>query len=232
MADVMGTAIVRVFDQAAALTGLSEKLAERMGVEVRSVTIVANHHAGYFPNAVPLTLKLVYEPRTGKVLGAQAVGREGVDKRIDVIATAMAMQATVRDLAGLDLAYAPPFGAAKDPIHMAAFAACNQLDGVEDFVAADTDLTDCQIVDVRSTAEVQCNPLAGVDGAINIPLNELRDRLTELDRDAPTVVSCSVGLRSHVGVRILKQHGFRNVSNLAGGATVRNRAVQPKSLPR
>jgi NADPH-dependent 2,4-dienoyl-CoA reductase/sulfur reductase-like enzyme/rhodanese-related sulfurtransferase len=224
--DVMGTAIVRLFDQAAALTGLSETLARRMNVDVRSVTIVANHHAGYFPNASPLTLKLTYEPESGRVLGAQAVGREGVDKRVDVIATAMAMKATVRDLAGLDLAYAPPFGAAKDPIHMAAFAACNQLDGVEDFVAAGSDLSQCQVVDVRTAAEAKCLPLAGVDGTINIPLDELRNRLDELDRDAPTVVSCGVGLRAHVAARILKQHGFKNVANLAGGATIQSRAVQ------
>jgi NADPH-dependent 2,4-dienoyl-CoA reductase/sulfur reductase-like enzyme/rhodanese-related sulfurtransferase len=226
MSDVMGTAIVRLFDRAAALTGLSETLARRMGVDVRSVTIVANHHAGYFPNASPLTLKLVYAPNTGRVLGAQAVGREGVDKRIDAIATAMALKATVRDLAGLDLAYAPPFGSAKDPLHMAAFAACNQLDGVEDFVHSDIELTDFQVIDVRTAAEVKRNPLAGVGNAINIPLDELRDRLNELDHDAPTVVSCGMGLRAHVALRILKQHGFRDVANLSGGATIRRQAVR------
>jgi NADPH-dependent 2,4-dienoyl-CoA reductase/sulfur reductase-like enzyme/rhodanese-related sulfurtransferase len=224
IADVLGTAIVRLFDQAVAVTGLSLALARRLDVEARSVTIVANHHAGYFPGAMPLTLKLVYEPETGRVLGAQAVGHAGIDKRIDVIATAMAMKATVRDLAGLDLAYAPPFGAAKDPIHMAAFAACNQLDGVEDFVPADADLSDKQVLDVRTRAEVKKTPLAEVEGAVNIPLDELRDRLDELDRDRPTVVSCGVGLRAHVAVRILKQHGFGDVANLSGGATLRNRA--------
>jgi rhodanese-related sulfurtransferase len=197
-----------------------------MKVDARSVTIVANHHAGYFPGASPLTLKLVYEPTTGKVLGAQAVGREGVDKRIDVIATAMAMKATVRDLAGLDLAYAPPFGSAKDPVHMAAFAACNQLDAVEEFVDAGSDLSEFQVVDVRGRDEVDSSPLAGVDHAVNIPLDELRDRLDELAPDLPTVVSCGVGLRAHVAARILRQHGFNHVANLSGGATVRNRAVR------
>ncbi len=224
MADVMGTAIVRLFDQAAAVTGLSLTLARRMSVEARSVTIVANHHAGYFPGAMPLTLKLVYEPETGRVLGAQAVGREGIDKRMDVIATAIAMKATVRDLAGLDLAYAPPFGSAKDPIHMAAFAACNQLDGLEDFVPADADLTGKQVLDVRTSGEVQRAPLANVENVIHIPLDELRDRLEELDRDASTVVSCGVGLRAHVAVRILKQHGFKHLANLSGGAALRKRA--------
>ncbi len=231
MADVMGTAIVRLFDQTAAVTGLSLTLARRLSVEVRSVTIVADHHAGYFPQAMPLTLKLVYEPETGRVLGAQVVGRRGVDKRIDVIATAIAMKATVRDLAGLDLAYAPPFGSAKDPIHMAAFAACNQLDGVEDFVPADTDLTATQVLDVRSADEAQSAPLDGVENAINIPLDELREHLEELDRDAPTVVVCGTGLRAHVAVRILEQHGFKKLANLSGGITLRSRAKNTVIVP-
>ena len=224
MAEVMGTAIVRLFDQTAAATGLSAALARRMGVEARSVTIVSNHHAGYFPGALPLTLKLLYEPETGRVLGAQAVGAAGVDKRIDVIATAMAMRATVRDLAGLDLAYAPPFGSAKDPVHMAAFAACNQLDGIEEFIDADADLSGMQVLDVRTSAEVSRGPLADVEGAVNIPVDELRERLGELDPSQPTVVSCGVGLRAHVAVQILRQHGFQKVANLSGGATLRNRA--------
>jgi len=136
------------------------------------------------------------------------------------------MQATVRDLAGLDLAYAPPFGSAKDPIHLAAFAACNQLDGVEDFLSADAELADKQVVDVRSADEVEHMPLARVVDSCNIPLDQLRERLGELDPAAPTVVVCGVGQRAHVGVRILKQHGFKNVANLSGGATLRNRAVK------
>jgi rhodanese-related sulfurtransferase len=226
MADVFGTSIVRVFSLAAAMTGLSEKLAERFKIPHRSVTIVAGSHAGYYPGASPITLKLTFDPESGRVLGAQAVGRDGVDKRIDVVATALALKATVRDLAGLDLAYAPPFGSAKDPIHMAAFAACNQLDGVEDFVAADADLSGLQVVDVRTPAEVDRQPLAGAPQAINIPLDELRDRLGELDSSAETVVSCGVGVRGHAALRILKQHGFAKVHNLSGGATLRARAVR------
>jgi len=187
------------------------------------VTITANHHAGYYPDAHPLTLKLVYDPQSGTVLGAQAVGVEGVDKRIDVIATAMAFGATVYDLARLDLAYAPPFGSAKDPVHMAAFAACNQLEGTEDFLPADADLEGKQVVDVRTDKEVSAKPLAGAPGAIHIPLDALRDRLTELDRDRETVVSCASGLRYHVALSILRQHGFAKVQNLSGGAEVRNR---------
>jgi NADPH-dependent 2,4-dienoyl-CoA reductase/sulfur reductase-like enzyme/rhodanese-related sulfurtransferase len=224
MADVFGTSIVRVFEKTAAMTGLTESLAKRLNIEVRSVTVLANNHAGYYPGAQQLTLKLIYDGSDGRVLGAQAVGGEGVDKRIDVIATAMAMRATVRDLAGLDLAYAPPFGSAKDPIHMAAFAACNQLDGIGAFVAANADLSGKQVVDVRTTTEVASQPLAGADGAINIPLDDLRARLTELDSSKETVISCAAGIRAHIAVCILRQHGFTCVSNLVGGATMRSRA--------
>ena len=226
MAPVFGTSIVRVFDRSAAITGLTAKLAERFGVSAASVTIVANQHAGYFPGAAMMTLKLAYAPDTGRVLGAQAIGAEGVDKRIDVIATLMAMQGTVRDLAGLDLAYAPPFGSAKDPVHLAAFAACNQLDGFESFVQAGCDLSGKQVVDVRTEKEVEKQPLAAAPGIVNIPLDDLRDRIGELDASAETIVSCGVGLRAHVAARILKQSGFQDVKNLSGGSTVRNRAMR------
>ena len=178
---------------------------------------------GYFPGAEAMTLKLVFESSDGRVLGAQAIGGDGVDKRIDVIATAMHFNATVRDLAGLDLAYAPPFGAAKDPVHIAAFVACNALDGIESFLEPDADLTGKQVVDVRTVEEVRNAPLAAVDSPIHIPVDELRDRIGELDKERDTVVSCAVGIRGHIAARILKQNGFR-VANLTGGATVRNRA--------
>jgi len=224
MAPVLGTSIVRVFDMTAGMTGLTVGLAGRLKRDVKSVTIVSNDHAGYFPGAQPLTLKLIYDPADGKMLGAQVIGREGVDKRIDVIATAMAFGATVRDLAGLDLAYAPPFGAAKDPIHLAAFAACNELDGLESFSDASADLSGLQVVDVRTTAEVEKAPLAGVENFVHIPVDELRERISELDPSQQTVVSCAVGVRGHIAARLLRQHGF-DVSNLSGGATLRRRAV-------
>ncbi|MEZ6121683.1 MAG: FAD-dependent oxidoreductase [Planctomycetaceae bacterium] len=228
MPNVQGTAIVRVFEQTAAMTGITVSMAPRCGLQATSVTVVAGQHAGYFPGATPVTLKLVFDPQTGRILGAQAVGKDGVDKRIDVIATAMQMNATVRDLAGVDLCYAPPFGSAKDPVHQAAFAACNHLDEIDIFTTVDADLSGVQLVDVRTPAEVQHAPLAGGAHAINIPVDELRSRLHELDPNAETVVSCGVGVRAHVAIRILMQHGFRNVRNLPGGATVRNRAVCPK----
>jgi rhodanese-related sulfurtransferase len=138
------------------------------------------------------------------------------------------MKATVRDLAGVDLAYAPPFGSAKDPVHLAAFAACNQLDGIDNFLDTDADLSGIQIVDVRTPSEVAGLPMSGVDGPVNIPLDDLRDRIGELDPARDTVVSCGVGMRAHVAACILRQRGFSRVSNLSGGATVRNR-VRPTS---
>ncbi len=226
MAPVFGTSIVRVFEMSAGVTGLTGALADRLQRNAASVTIIANQHAGYYPGAVPLTLKLTFDPDDGRVLGAQAVGRDGVDKRLDVIATAMAFEGTVRDLAGLDLAYAPPFGSAKDPVHMAAFAACNQLDGIEEFVASDADLSSKQVVDVRTMPEVENSPLAAAAHAINIPVDELRGALDRLNPDAETVVSCGIGLRAHVAARILKQSGFADVKNLVGGAIMRNRAIR------
>ncbi|PHQ37166.1 FAD-dependent oxidoreductase [Rhodopirellula bahusiensis] len=219
---VWGTSVVRVFDVSVGMTGLTRASAKRFGKEADSVTVVAKHHAGYFPGAETMTLKLVYEPNTGKVLGAQCVGGEGIDKRIDVIATAMHFGGSVRDLAGLDLAYAPPFGSAKDPVHMAAFAASNSLDGIESFRDSDASLEEVQIVDVRGATEIEKAPLCKASGSIHIPVDELRDRLDELDRTKPTVVSCAVGVRGHIAARILRQNGFE-VQNLAGGATVRNR---------
>jgi len=223
---VMGTAVVRVFEQTAAMTGLSAKAATRSGVNFRSVTIIAGQHAGYFPGASPITLKLLYCPESGRVLGAQATGKDGVDKRIDVIATAMAFKATVRDLTGLDLSYAPPYGSAKDPVHQAAFTACNQMDGLGEVLDADADLTGYQVVDVRTAAEIAKAPLTGCPSFVAIPVDELRQRLNELDPSKPTVVSCGVGIRGHVAERILMQHGFSKVWNLSGGATMRRRAVE------
>jgi len=223
MADVMGTSIVRVFDMTAALTGLTARAAERAGIDARAVTIDAKHHAGYYPGAEQLTLKLLYAPHDGRVLGAQVVGKAGVDKRVDVIATAMHFGGTVRDLAGLDLAYAPPFGSAKDPVHIAGFAAGNELDEMVSVVQADADLTGKQVLDVRSADEVRSRPLPAAE-PVNVPLDELRDRLGELDQDRETVCSCGSGQRSYNACRILMQRGFGQVANLSGAVTQRERA--------
>lgn len=225
LAAVFGTAIVRVFEQSAGMTGLTTQSAERFGIAARSVTVIAGHHAGYFPGAKPITLKLVYSPHDGRVLGAQAIAVNGVDKRLDVIATAMRFGATVEDLAGLDLAYAPPFGAAKDPVHMAAFTACNEMDGLTRFIPPDADLDDVQVLDIRTDHELKQAPLIDAPRVIYIPVDELRGRLGELDARRPTVVSCVSGQRAHVAARMLSQHGFDDVAVLSGGATLRRRAL-------
>lgn len=231
MPPVLGTAIVRVFDLAAGTTGLSLGQARRLDIPAKAVTVIQNHHVGYYPGAKPITLKLIYaDEEDGRILGAQAIGEEGVDKRIDVIATAMRFRGTVRDLTGVDLCYAPPYGSAKDPVHHAAFAACNELDGLIGVAPSDADLADYQVVDVRSGKEVQAAPLADASHALHIPLDELRDRIGELDPSRPTVVSCASGVRSYNAGRILKQHGFDTVLNLNGAAKMRSlarRALQP-----
>ena len=190
-------------------------------IEAVSVIVSAGNHASYFPGAQLMILKLIFDPTSGKVLGAQAVGGEGVDKRIDVIATAMHFGATVFDLATLDLCYAPPFGSAKDPIHLAAFVASNHLDGMMPILSPAADLEGVQIVDVRTEAEFA---EARLPGAIHIRLEELRDRLNTLDPSLPTAVLCESGRRSHVGACILKQQGFTDVVNVSGGMYMQRHA--------
>jgi NADPH-dependent 2,4-dienoyl-CoA reductase/sulfur reductase-like enzyme/rhodanese-related sulfurtransferase len=236
-----GTSIVRVFGTTAGISGLSLRAARSAGFEATAVHVIANYHASYYPGAQAMVLKLVFEEGSGKVLGLQACGGDGVDKRLDIVATLSHFGGTVHDLAELDLAYAPPFGSAKDPLHMAAFAAQNHLDGLARVVPPDTDLCPYQTVDVREPWEVEALPLAECDDIINIPLDQLRDRLGELDPALPTIVACRSGLRSYLGVRILSQHGFREVYNLSGATAIRefalnrrlpaSRAVTPTGVP-
>ncbi len=230
MTPVFGTSIARVFSLAAGMTGLSRRQAAKLGINAKSVTILANHHVGYYPGAKQMVLKLVYEADTGKVLGAQAIGAEGIDKRIDVIATAMRFDATVRELTGLDLTYAPPFGAAKDPVHMAAFTACNELDGRIHVLDPDADVAGMQVLDVRTANEVARKPVPGVAHTIHIPVDELRNRLDELDKTRPTAVTCASGLRSYVACRMMMQHGFNEVFNMTGGVTMRSHALAKLNL--
>ena len=214
---VAGTAIVGFFGQAAAITGLSVHAVRRAGMECAAVYAIGGHHAGYYPGAEQLVLKLVFDPKSRRVLGAQAVGGAGVDKRIDVIATALRFQATIDDLAGLDLAYAPQFGAAKDPIHIAAFVAQNQADALVRQILPGDPAPAGQLLDVRSEAEVARGTLTG---AVNIPLPRLRENLSRLDRNKPVVVFCGAGMRGYIASRILMQSGFAEVWNLAGGYTM------------
>jgi len=211
-----GTAIVKTFGLAAAVTGLNEKTLKRLGMPHRTVTLHPGHHAGYYPGAAPMALKLLFG-EDGRVLGAQAVGREGVDKRIDVIAAVLRMNGTVHDLAELELSYAPPFSSAKDPVNVAGFMAENALAGLTDPVGCDRleglDPDRVMLLDVRNPDECRGGML---EGAVNIPLDELRGRLGELDRDKEIWVYCQVGLRGYLAERILAQHGFK-AKNITGG---------------
>jgi NADPH-dependent 2,4-dienoyl-CoA reductase/sulfur reductase-like enzyme/rhodanese-related sulfurtransferase len=222
MGGVLGTSIVRVFDLTAASTGLNERDLARAQHPFRTAIIQAAQHASYYPGAVSMQLKLLYSETDGKLLGTQAVGGDGVDKRIDIVATAMAFGGTVYDLAKLDLAYAPPFGSAKDPIHMAAFAAMNDLQDRPRLLPPDADLTGMQVVDVRTEKERQALPLPG---AIPIEIDAFPERCGELDASRPTVVVCHSGKRAHVGACRLRESGFDQVFNLTGGMSIRSLAT-------
>ena len=219
MGSVYGTCIVRVFSLTAAATGLNEAACSAAGIEHRAATIQAAHHASYFPGAQNMTLKIVYRPTDGKLLGAQAIGGDGCDKRIDVVATALHFGGTIDDLTKLDLAYAPPFGSAKDPLHMAAFVAENDLEDRPQLVEFDEELDGFQVIDVRNAAEIAKMPLVG---AIHIPVDELAMRWTELDPQRPTITVCHSGKRAHVAACWLRGHGFANVKNLNGGMSLRS----------
>ena len=218
---VLGTAIVRVFDTVAATTGRPAKALRAAGIAHQAIHLHPGHHAGYFPGARTMHLKLVFAP-DGRILGAQATGSEGVDKRIDVIATAIRAGLTVQDLAELELAYAPPFGSAKDPVNMAGFAASNLLAG-DLAVWHGPDLDDdgrpsdgAVLLDVRSAGEYATSHLPG---ALNIPHTQLRERLTEVPAGTAVRVYCASGFRSYLALRILRQHGWDDVASLSGGLT-------------
>lgn len=214
-----GTAIVKVFDMAAGSTGASEKMLQKFGVPYRKIYVHPSGHAGYYPGTAPMHIKLLFAPDNGRILGAQVVGFDGVDKRLDVLATALRGGMTVFDLENLELAYAPPYGSAKDPVNMAGFVASNVLRGdlrlwyAEDWPAR---TESAFLLDVRSPAEYESWHLPG---AVNIPLGALRARLAQLPKDRPIRVYCKVGFRSYLAQRLLVQQGFNDVATLAGGVT-------------
>lgn len=222
----MGTSVAQVFDLTAAAVGLNEKAllasGRKKGTDYETVVISQKSHAGYYPQATPITLKLLFE-KEGKILGAQAVGQDKVDKRIDTIATVMSMGGTTENLAKLELAYAPPFSSAKDPVNMLGFVAENILNKMVSFVTpAELDLLlgteegSITVLDVTEDAE---RMVFSIPGSVHIPLGMLRDRLGELNPDKKIITYCSIGVRSYNAARILAQNGFRNVSVLAGGTS-------------
>ena len=216
----LGTSAVKIFDATAAMTGLSERAAREAGFAVGVAVIHKGHHAGYYPGAEELSLKLVYDKKTARLLGAQAFGPAGVDKRIDVLATALAGNLTLHDLAELDLAYAPPYSTANDPINLAAFIGLNDLSGFSPLVSAaelKSELAKPEpplVLDVRTLGEYEASHLAG---AMHLPVDDLRFELDRLPKDRRIAVYCRSGFRAHLAVRILKQRGFADVANVTGG---------------
>lgn len=230
-----GTAICKVFNLAAATTGLNEKLLKRNGIACEKIYVHPASHAGYYPGAMQMSLKVLFAPETGKLLGAQAVGADGVDKRIDVIAVAMRAGLTVQDLQHLELCYAPPYGSAKDPVNYAGFVATGVMNGDMPIChAAEAVKPEANqlLLDTRTAAEVQNGT---IPGAVAIPLDELRGRLNELPKDKEILAFCQVGLRGYLACRILMQHGF-TCRNLSGGyktycaVTGSGKAVEPISM--
>lgn len=212
----LGTAIVRVFDLQVASTGLSESQLQSLNLKHKIVHVTANNHAGYYPGATSIVLKLIFEPESGEIFGAQALGKEGVDKRIDILSTAIKAKLTVFDLLELEFTYAPPFGSAKDPVNMAGYAAMNiilgQSENIQWHELADELAKGKVLLDVRNPAELIKGKFKNSQ---NIPLDELRERLNELDKKIQYIVSCQSGLRSYNAERILKQEGYQ-VKNLDG----------------
>lgn len=222
-----GSSVLKLFELTAAATGLTLEAARRAGIAADAVILSPANHATYYPGSETMTLKVVFEREGGRILGAQAIGREGVDKRIDVIAVAVRARMTAADLTELDLAYAPPYSSAKDPVNMAGFMIENILSGLVEQVSWEEALDAPHpgasietagrkapiLLDTRTDRE---HARAGVAGALHIPLDELRERMGELPRDARLLVFCASGLRSYVACRILSQNGF-DCANVSGG---------------
>lgn len=235
-AGIQGTAIVGAFEMAAAMTGLSEKVLRKAGTPFEKIYIHPANHAGYYPGAKQMSIKLLFEPDGGRLLGAQAIGRDGVDKRMDVLAVAIKAGMTVFDLEELELAYAPQFGSAKDPVNMAGFVAAGVVRGdhpvahCEDLSLRTAEAVPRQdalgelVLDVRMASEFAAE---NIPGAVNIPVDVLRDRLGELDRARPIIAYCQVGMRGYLATRILMQNGF-NVRNLSGGYTTYKQVMAAK----
>ncbi|MDY8093677.1 CoA-disulfide reductase [Paenibacillus polymyxa] len=213
----LGTSVIKTFALTSASTGNNEKTLQRLGVPYQAVHIHPGSHAGYYPGASPIAMKLLFNPENGMIYGAQAVGADGADKRIDVIATAIRGHLNVRELADIELAYAPPYSSAKDPVNMAGYVASNIMDGLVQTIqwheVDDFHRKGGLIIDVRDAVELQAG---AIPGSIHIPLAEIRERMVEIPSDLEIAVSCQVGLRGYIAARILTQYGYR-VRNVDGG---------------
>lgn len=224
----IGTSIAKVFDMTVASTGLAAKRLKQLGIKYLSSTTHSACHAGYYPDALQLTIKLTYSPDNGKIFGAQCVGYDGVDKRIDQIAALIKNGGTVYDLMKIEHAYAPPFSSAKDPIAIAGYVANNVISGAMPIVSwrdvKNVDRNKTLLLDVRTQVEYQSGT---IEGAVNIPLDELRDRISEVPMDKEIYIFCAIGLRGYLALKILMGRGFKNVKNLTGGYKTYSLATAP-----
>ncbi len=213
-----GTGILKVFDLTVAMTGINESKAKKIGIDYMKSYTYSQSHATYYPGAKPMSIKIIFERETGKLLGAQIIGYDGVDKRIDVLATAIRGNMTISDLTRLELAYAPPYSSAKDPVNMAGFVGENILNGmVKVFYPEDVDDlikdNNVTLLDIRTEEEYE---YGSIEGFTNISLDELREHINELDKNKKVYVTCQIGLRGYLASRILTSHGFDSY-NLSGG---------------
>lgn len=224
----IGTSIAKVFDMTVASTGLPGKRLRVEGIEYMSSTIHPSSHAGYYPDAMPMSIKITFDKQTGRLYGGQIVGYDGVDKRIDELALVIKHEGTIYDLMKVEQAYAPPFSSAKDPVALAGYVAEDIITGRTNPVywreLRDIEMENKFLLDVRTPDEFA---LGSLPGAVNIPLDELRDRLAELPKDRMIYTFCAVGLRGYLAYRILTQHGFDKVRNLSGGLKTYRAATAP-----
>ena len=211
---VIGNSIAKVFSLTVAKAGLSARQLQREGIDYLSSYTHSMSHAGYYPNPVSMTIKILFSPTTGQVYGAKIVGQDGVDKRMEMIAQTIQRKGTVKDLAELEQAYAPPYSSAKDPVNMAGFVASNILSGEMKVVHKEDILPDDFILDVRTVKEYS---QGHIENAVNIPLDELREYLDEIPKDRRIIIHCAIGMRAYFAYRILAQSGFDNLYNLSGG---------------
>ena len=227
----IATSIAKIFDMTVAATGLTEKGLKAAKLPYRIAETHAGNHAGYYPNSLLLTLKILYHPVTGRLWGAQAVGFDGVDKRIDVISAFIGKEGTVWDLAEFEQAYAPPFSSAKDPVNMVGFIAANALEKLSDPIGWDEAeryrKAGALMLDVRSEEEFE---LGAIEGAVNIPNTELRKRLGEVPKDRQIIIYCAIGARGYLAERILAQHGYTQVKNLSGGFKSWDSAMRERAI--
>jgi len=228
----IGTFIAKVFDMTVAASGLPAKRLKQAGIDYLSATIHSGSHAGYYPDALQMSIKITFSPVDGKLLGAQIVGYNGVDKRIDEFSQVIKHQGTIYDLMALEQAYAPPFSSAKDPVAVAGYVAGNILNGKMKPLywreLKDADLSKVTLVDVRTPDEFA---LGALKGAVNIPLDDMRERMREIPKDKPVYLYCGVGLRGYLASNILLQNGYKEVKNLIGGLKLYKAAIAELPVP-